>query len=145
MSTQNTRVLERVECRYSLSRLGVRGWPLVISSTHMFQLIFLASNSFFSVVHLVGHEGITKTLHRIQASFYIPEKRRLLQEFIRTYVTCQKYKSQQLYSAGLLQPLPTNHSSCTRRDCFSLYRYLIAFGSILAWTSSRDCPKLHTK
>jgi hypothetical protein len=46
-------------------------------------------------IHEDGHEGVHRTLMR-----------RLVQEFVRSCPTCQRYKSEHLHPAGLLMPLP---------------------------------------
>jgi hypothetical protein len=59
-----------------------------------------------AAVHDDGHEGIHRTLHRLWRDFYFPNMRRLVQEFVEVCNTCQRYKSDHLRPAGLLQPLP---------------------------------------
>jgi hypothetical protein len=59
-----------------------------------------------AAAHTVGHEGIQKTLHRLRADFYVPQARKLVQEFVQACVTCQRNKGDHLHPAGLLQPLP---------------------------------------
>lgn len=56
--------------------------------------------------HTVRHEGIQKTLHRLQADFHVPQARKLVKEFVQTCVTCQRNKWDHLHPTGLLQPLP---------------------------------------
>jgi hypothetical protein len=58
------------------------------------------------VVHEDGHEGVHRTLHRIRRDFHFSNMRRLVQEFVRSCPTCQRYKSEHLHPAGLLMPLP---------------------------------------
>jgi hypothetical protein len=57
-------------------------------------------------VHEDGHEGIHHTLHRLRRDFHFPNMRHLVQEFVRSCPTCQRYKSEHLHPAGLLMPLP---------------------------------------
>lgn len=56
-------------------------------------------------VHAVGHDGVHKTLHRLQADFHVPNDRVVLQEFVRACAVCQRNKSEHLQPGGLLQPL----------------------------------------
>jgi hypothetical protein len=57
-------------------------------------------------VHEDGHEGVHRTLHRLRRDFHFPNMRHLVQEFVRSCPTCQRYKSEHLHPAGLLMPLP---------------------------------------
>jgi hypothetical protein len=57
------------------------------------------------VIHDDGHEGVHRTLHRICHDFHFPNMHRLVQDYVRACVTCQRYKSEHLQPAGLLQPL----------------------------------------
>jgi hypothetical protein len=57
-------------------------------------------------VHEDGHEGIHRTLHRLRRDFHFANMRHLMQEFVRSCPTCQRYKSEHLHPAGLLMPLP---------------------------------------
>jgi hypothetical protein len=59
-----------------------------------------------AAVHVDGHEGVHRTLHRLRRDFHFPNMRRLVQDFVRECATCQQYKSEHLHPAGLLQPLP---------------------------------------
>jgi hypothetical protein len=59
-----------------------------------------------AAIHNDGHEGVHRTLHRLRRDFHFPNMRRLVQDFVRECATCQKYKSEHLHPAGLLQPLP---------------------------------------
>lgn len=56
--------------------------------------------------HEAGHEGIQKTLHRLQSSFYNPHMARLVCEFVRVCLVCQQNKTEHLHPGGLLKPLP---------------------------------------
>jgi hypothetical protein len=42
-----------------------------------------------AAVHNVGHEGIHRTLHRLRRDFHFPNMRRLVQDFVKAYVTYQ--------------------------------------------------------
>jgi hypothetical protein len=55
--------------------------------------------------HVVGHEGMEKTLHRLRSDFHIPGVRAAVQEIVHACTTCQRNKTEQLHPAGLLQPL----------------------------------------
>nr|CAB3494457.1 unnamed protein product [Digitaria exilis] len=59
-----------------------------------------------AATHEDGHEGVQRTLHRLQRDFHSPNFRRLVQDFIRACSMCQRYKSEHLHPAGLLLPLP---------------------------------------
>jgi transposase InsO family protein len=59
-----------------------------------------------TAVHGDGHEGVHRTLHRLRRDFHFPNMRRLVQDAVRACSTCQRYKSEHLHPAGLLQPLP---------------------------------------
>lgn len=55
--------------------------------------------------HGVGHEGAQKTLHRLRASFYNPHATKLVQEFVKGCLVCQRNKTEHLHPAGLMKPL----------------------------------------
>ncbi|CAN6198913.1 unnamed protein product [Urochloa humidicola] len=55
--------------------------------------------------HGAGHEGVQKTLHRLRASFYSPHASKLVREFVKGCMVCQRNKTEHLHPAGLLQPL----------------------------------------
>jgi hypothetical protein len=57
-------------------------------------------------VHEDGHEGVHRTLHRLRRDFHFPNMRHLVQEFVRSCPTCQRYKSEHPHPVGLLMPLP---------------------------------------
>ena len=59
----------------------------------------------FLLAHTAGHEGTQKTLHRLRADFYIPGDRTLVQDWVRSCVTCQQNKTLTQRPASLLQPL----------------------------------------
>jgi hypothetical protein len=46
-----------------------------------------------------------RTLQRLRADFFVDNDRRLVQDFVRSCVTCQRNKTDALHPAGLLQPL----------------------------------------
>jgi len=55
--------------------------------------------------HGVGHEGVQKSLVRLRSSFYNPRASKLVREFIRGCLVCQRNKTEHLHPGGLLQPL----------------------------------------
>jgi len=59
-----------------------------------------------AAVHDDGHEGVQRTWHRLHRDFHFPHMRRIVQDFVRGCATCQRFKSEHLLPAGLLQPLP---------------------------------------
>ena len=59
-----------------------------------------------ATVHEDSHEGVQRTLHRLRRDFHFPDMRRIVQDFMHAYATCQQYKSKHLHPAGLLLPLP---------------------------------------
>ncbi|KAK3146343.1 hypothetical protein QOZ80_3BG0264910 [Eleusine coracana subsp. coracana] len=59
-----------------------------------------------TAVHDGTHEGVQKTLHRLRRDFHTPNARIVVQDFVRSCDTCQRYKTEHLHLAGLLTPLP---------------------------------------
>lgn len=59
-----------------------------------------------AAVHDDGHEGVHRSLHRLRRDFHFPNMRCLVQDLVRACTTCQRFKSEHLHPAGLLQPLP---------------------------------------
>jgi hypothetical protein len=57
------------------------------------------------VAHNTSHEGVQKTVNRVRRDFHIPNVRRVVEDFVRSYLTCQRNKSEQLQPGGLLQSL----------------------------------------
>jgi hypothetical protein len=85
-------------------------WALVDDLVVRRGRIFLpASASVWPMVlehaHGMGHEGVQKTLHRLRTSFFTPGDNRLVRDFIRSCVVCQRNKTGHLHPVGLLQPL----------------------------------------
>jgi hypothetical protein len=74
------------------------GWVYLPASSPGFQEVL-------TTVHGTGHEGGQKTLHHLQHTFFIPGALGIVQDFVRSCVTCQRNKMEQLHPAGLLQPL----------------------------------------
>lgn len=58
-----------------------------------------------TTAHGTGHEGVQKTVHRVRASFFNPQAARLVRDFVKGCVFCQRNKTEHLHPAGLLQPL----------------------------------------
>jgi hypothetical protein len=58
-----------------------------------------------AAVHNAGREGVQKTLHRIRRDFHLQQAKKVVEDFVRTCVTCQCNKSVQLQPGGLLQSL----------------------------------------
>lgn len=73
--------------------------------------IFLSKNSallkdIIEQFHNSTHEGFFKTLHRIRSTFYCPNLKKRVRDFIRECDVCQRHKMEHTSPAGLLQPLP---------------------------------------
>jgi hypothetical protein len=56
-------------------------------------------------VHEDGHEGVQRTLTRLRRDFHFPNMKQLVQDWVRTCVVCQRYKSEHLHPVGLPLPL----------------------------------------
>jgi hypothetical protein len=72
--------------------------------------IFVSRDSAFLIdilhhAHGTGHEGTEKMWHQLRLDFHVPNSRTVVHNFVRSCLTCQKNKTQQLQPAGLLQPL----------------------------------------
>jgi hypothetical protein len=55
--------------------------------------------------HATGHEGVQKTLNRVRRDFHIPHAHKMVEDFVRSCMTCQRNKSEHLQLGGLLQSL----------------------------------------
>lgn len=55
---------------------------------------------------LGGHSRFHKTYHRLKSEFYWKEMRRDILMFIKECENCQRNKSENIPTLGLLQPLP---------------------------------------
>jgi hypothetical protein len=55
--------------------------------------------------HDTSHEGIQNTLERLCSYFYYPQAAKLVRDYIRGCLVCQRNKTEHLHPAGLLQPL----------------------------------------
>ena len=93
-------------------RAGSRGvpWTLVDVMVLFGGRLYIPSASplvqeIMVAVHEDGHEGVQRTLHRLRRDFHFPNMRQLVQDLVRSCVTCQRYKSEHLHPAGLLLPL----------------------------------------
>ncbi|XP_073050542.1 transposon Ty3-G Gag-Pol polyprotein isoform X1 [Primulina eburnea] len=62
--------------------------------------------SIISGTHNANHEGFQKTVHRISRDFFWTGMKRQVQEYVATWLICQRNKVELLKPAGLLQPLP---------------------------------------
>jgi hypothetical protein len=85
-------------------------WRLVDGFVMQNNRIFVPESStlwpqLLSTAHGTGHEGAQKTLHRLRASFYNPRSSKLVREFVKGCLVCQRNKTEHLHPAGLLQPL----------------------------------------
>ena len=58
-----------------------------------------------AAAHDEGHEGVQRTLQRFRRDFHTPAARRLVQDYIRACLVCQRNKTEKLHPAGLLQLL----------------------------------------
>jgi hypothetical protein len=66
----------------------------------------LVLQEILAAVHGDGHKGVQRTLHRLRHDFHFPDMRRIVQDFVRSYSTCQRCKTEHLHPGGLLLPLP---------------------------------------
>jgi hypothetical protein len=94
-------------------RAGTRGapWAVVSDMVTFDGRLYIPPASpllleIVAAVHEDGHEGVQRTLHRLRRDFHFPHIRRVVQDFVKACATCQRYKSEHLHPAGLLQPLP---------------------------------------
>lgn len=58
------------------------------------------------LTHTAVHEGVQKTLQRLRVDFFIELGRSAVWDFIQSLPHLQRNKTETLYPAGLLQPLP---------------------------------------
>lgn len=94
-------------------RAGTRTapWSIMGGMVAMHGRLYIPASSpllqeIVAAIHDDGHEGVLRTLHRLKRDFHFPNMRRVVQDFVKACGTCQKYKSDHLRPAGLLQPLP---------------------------------------
>lgn len=78
------------------------------------------------VVHGEDHEGVQRTLHQLHRDFHFPNMKQVVQDFVRTCATCQRYKSEHLHPMGLLLPLPVPQG-CGRTLPSTSLRFYLAF------------------
>lgn len=57
------------------------------------------------MAHGAGHEGTQKTLVRLRASFYNAQASKMVRDYVKACIVCQRNKTEHLHPAGLLQPL----------------------------------------
>jgi hypothetical protein len=53
-----------------------------------------------AAVHDDNHEGIQRTLHRLNRDFHVPTARKIVQDYVRACVVCQKNKTELLHPGG---------------------------------------------
>jgi transposase InsO family protein len=92
---------------------GTRGapWTIVDGMVQYDGRLYIAPASpllpeILRAVHEEGHEGVQRTLHRLKRDFHFPNMKQVVQDFVHSCLTCQRYKSEHLHPAGLLLPLP---------------------------------------
>ncbi|XP_072146537.1 uncharacterized protein [Setaria viridis] len=110
-------------------------WTVVDDFVMNHGRIFVPSSSslwpqILEAAHGTRHEGVQKTLQRLQASFYTPGAAKLVRQFVQDCLVCQRNKTEHLHPAGLLQPLdvPSSVWSDIAMD----------FVEGLAWVASLD-------
>jgi hypothetical protein len=86
-------------------------WTLVDGLVLYQNRIYIPANFPFlpvilAAVHDDNHEGIQRTLHRLHRDFHVPSARKIVQDYVRACVVCQKNKTELMQPGGLLQPLP---------------------------------------
>jgi hypothetical protein len=93
-------------------RTGVRGdeWKLIDGIIAVVGRIYILSSSsclpaVLAAAHGVTHEGVERTLHRLQHDFFLPDACTIVRDHVRACVVCQQNKVEQLRPGGLLQPL----------------------------------------
>jgi hypothetical protein len=59
-----------------------------------------------TVIHDDATKGVQRTLHRLRRDFHSPNLHKLVQDYVRACITCQRYKLEHLHPAGLLLLLP---------------------------------------
>lgn len=52
---------------------------------------------------IAGHHGVDRTYNRVSQGFYFPGMRRAITDYVKTCVTCQRYKSSNQKPSGFLQ------------------------------------------
>lgn len=57
------------------------------------------------MAHGAGHEGTQKTLVRLRASFYNAQASKMVRDYVKACIVCQRNKTEHLHPASLLQPL----------------------------------------
>jgi hypothetical protein len=93
--------------------VGTRGasWSLLDGMVACVDRLYIPTDSpllleVVAATHGDDHEGVQQTLHRLCRDFYFPAMRRVVHDFVRACTTCQCNKSEHLYPASLLLPLP---------------------------------------
>ena len=72
--------------------------------------IFVPSSSalwpeLLATAHGTGHKGTQKTPVRLRASFYNAQASKMVCDYVKACIVCQRNKTEHLHPAGLLQPL----------------------------------------
>lgn len=80
------------------------------SPIHRGSKVFVSGSSMslptvLQLAHTAGQEGIQKTLQRLRRDFLVDKDRVVACDFVRSCVTCQQNKTEDLHPAGLMQPL----------------------------------------
>ncbi|XP_063635205.1 uncharacterized protein LOC134805954 [Cydia splendana] len=68
---------------------------------------------------LSGHQGVERTFHKISQRFFFPGMRRIIAEYIKSCVSCQRYKASNEKPSGLLQtPVLSQRNEVVAIDLF---------------------------
>jgi hypothetical protein len=102
--------LEDLRTQITAGALG-EPWSVVDGIVLYQKHIYIPTNfpllqATLSAIHNDSHEGIQRALHRLHRAFHVPSARKIVQDFVRACVVCQKNKTELLQLGGLLQPLP---------------------------------------
>jgi hypothetical protein len=90
--------LEDLHNRITVGTLG-EPWSvvdgIVLYQKHIYiHAHFCLLQAILSVVHNDSHEGIQRTLHKLNQDFHVPSTRKIVQDFVCTCVVCQKNKTE---------------------------------------------------
>jgi transposase InsO family protein len=110
LAADNNEELSRLRTKIEAGTLGAP-WSVVNGLVLYQNRIFVPAQfpflpAILSAAHDDNHEGIQRTLHRLNRYFHVPAARKLVQDFVRACVICQKNKTELMHHGGLLQPLP---------------------------------------
>ncbi|KAI5383049.1 hypothetical protein KIW84_070446 [Lathyrus oleraceus] len=81
-----------------------------------------------------GHSGFLRTYKRIAANVYWPGMKGMIQEFVKSCVTCQQHKYLASSPGGLLQPLPILETEVVNR-CLETYLRCFAADQPKTWVT----------